>query len=109
LIENISHQYLLEGIDAITYGHFMLPEFTCGQVMLPEYPPSVDLNAQNRLKCGHFMLPARPFYGYSYMGIVTKPISLPLWQTYASRWKNLQMAQHTKTISPAKNPELFIR
>src|SRR3989304_5185280 len=46
------------GHRTFTPGHVILPGFTCGQVIFPECPPSVDLSAQNRLQCGHFMLPA---------------------------------------------------
>jgi hypothetical protein len=46
------------GHQLITPGHVLLPRFTCGQVMLPEYPPSIYLTPQNKPKYGHFMLPA---------------------------------------------------
>ena len=36
----------------------MLPESTCGQVMLLEYPPFIEFIAQNKPKYGHYMLPS---------------------------------------------------
>jgi hypothetical protein len=40
------------------FGHFMLPEFTCGHIILPGCLKFPDLHRQYRLECGHYMLPA---------------------------------------------------
>jgi len=40
------------------FGHFMLPEFTCGHIILPGGLKSPDLHSQYGLECGHYMLPA---------------------------------------------------
>lgn len=61
LIDKRANALYLTGIfcehQLITPGHVLLPGFTCGQVILPECPPSVDLTPQNKPKCGHVMFP----------------------------------------------------
>jgi hypothetical protein len=61
LIDKRANALYLTGIfcghQLITPGHVLLPGFTCGQFILPEYPLSVDLAPQDKPKCGHYMLP----------------------------------------------------
>ena len=52
---------------SIFFGHFMLPESSFGQVMVPKCPSSIEFNAQNKPKCGHFMLPSVAILWVSYI------------------------------------------
>jgi hypothetical protein len=85
----------------------MLPEFTCGQVMLPEYPPVVDSNAQNRLKCGHFMLPAPAILWVKSQATIT---TQPLFSSSSNNLKNTVLSLPLDfTVIRKTVPKLAVR
>jgi hypothetical protein len=50
--------FFFDKLGLIFIGHFMLPEATFGQFMVPRHSLSIELMAQNKPKSGQYMVPA---------------------------------------------------
>ena len=77
----------------------MVPEFTCGKTILPVPQCSRGLCPSITSKTRQNYASNRGKTIGKVTMFVTEPISLPLWQTYASRTRYLHMAQSAVTNS----------